>query len=245
MAKSRKRIERAKRLRTAGANKFASLNPARIDGHDDPSHGPGAVKDGKQLPPMRDGWFMRGGERVVQKMHEDNGEFKGMEAILVERGRIEKGKVKGVCKAKEGEEKPHENCCCKHVLAAEPDFQSEPTALEDLITKLGHLTKMLPKCHPELNPIEQFWAAVKEYLRRVCGYSFVALKGNIPTALREAVPLDQVQRYFRRAWRFQELYAFEVEKGVVLPAAVREYTMKKYKRHRTVPATLLADVTSD
>ena len=148
---------------------------------------PGAVKDGKQLPPMRDGWFMRGGERVVQKMHEDNGEFKGMEAILVERGRIEKGKVKGVCKAKEGEEKPHENCCCKHVLAAEPDFQSEPTALEDLITKLGHLTKMLPKCHPELNPIEQFWAAVKEYLRRVCGYSFVALKGNIPTALREAV----------------------------------------------------------
>jgi len=73
----------------------------------------------------------------------------------------------------------------------------------------------------------------------------VALKGNIPTALREAVRLDQVQRYFRRAWRFQELYAFEVEKGVVLPAAVREYTMKKYNRHRTVPATLLADVTSD
>jgi len=31
----------------------------------------------------------------------------------------------------------------------------------------------------------------------------------------------------------------------VLPAAVREYTMKKYNRHRTVPATLLADVTSD
>lgn len=47
MAKSRKRMERAKRLRTAAANKFASLNPARIDGHDDASHeddGAGAAR---------------------------------------------------------------------------------------------------------------------------------------------------------------------------------------------------------
>ena len=86
--------------------------------------------------------------------------------------------------------------------------------------------------------------AVKEYLRRVCGYSFVELKANIPAALA-SVPIDQVQRYFQRAWRFQELYLFEFENGLELPAAVRDYAMNKYKRHRTVPATLLADVGKD
>jgi hypothetical protein len=54
-----------------------------------------------------------------------------------------------------------------------------------------------------------------------------------------------VQRYFQRAWRFQELYLLEFENGLELPAAVRDYAMKKYKRHRTVPTTLLADVEKD
>jgi len=49
----------------------------------------------------------------------------------------------------------------------------------------------------ELNPIEQWWAGLKEYLRRKCGYSFPKLKENLKAALR-SVPLQQVQRYFRR-----------------------------------------------
>ena len=120
-----------------------------------------------------------------------------------------------------------------------------PTALEQLITDAGHLTAMLPKCHPELNPIEQYWAALKEYLRRVCGYSFPDLKANVPKAIRDGCPLDQIQRYFRRADRFVELYRFEAENGVELPGPVREFAMKKYKRHRTVPTGLLNDVTAD
>jgi hypothetical protein len=71
---------------------------------------------------------------------------------------------------------------------------------------------------------------VKGYLRRECGwYSFDELKANIPAALA-SVPIDQVQRYFQRAWRFQELYLFEFENGLELPAAVRDYGMKKYNK---------------
>ena len=55
------------------------------------------------------------------------------------------------------------------------------------------------------------------------------LQANIPAALG-SVLIDQVQRYFQRAWRFQELYLFEFENGLELPAAVRDYGMKKYNK---------------
>jgi len=93
----------------------------------------------------------------------------------------------------------------------------------------------------ELNPIEQFWAALKEFLRRVCGYSFAKLKGNLPAALR-SVPLAQVQRCHRRAERFLQLYLREAVLGVDLPGSVRAFAMKKYKRHRCVPNGLLNDL---
>jgi hypothetical protein len=102
---------------------------------------------------------------------------------------------------------------------------------------------MLPKCHPELNPIEQFWAGLKEYLRRKCGYSFPALKANLPGAVR-CVPLQQVQRYYRRSERFMQLYLQEATLGVDLPGEVRAFAMKKCKRHRGVPASLLSDLQS-
>ena len=39
--------------------------------------------------------------------------------------------------------------------------------------------------------------------------------------------------------------ALYAEHGVELPGAVREFAMKKYKRHRTVPTQLLNEVTAD
>lgn len=208
------------------------------------ANAPGSVKNGKMVPRMRDGWYLnKQNERVVQSMHNADGLFKGTEAILLERGRAIAG-IRATCILKDGDVKPNPTCCLKHMLAAEADFKEQASALEELIISMGHMAKMLPKCHPELNPIEQFWAAVKEYLRRVCGYSFAELKENIPAALA-SVPLEQVQRYFQRAWRFQELYLFEFRHELELPAAVRDHAMKKYKRHRTVPTTLLQDVETD
>jgi hypothetical protein len=208
---------------------------------------PGASEEHAiMIPRMRDGWYLDGtGTKVVQSMHDAAGVFKGTEQILIERGRIPKeNKLPGKCKAKAGEERPADMCCCRHVLLDEPDFKSQPSLIEELVARLGHFTRMLPKCHPELNPIEQFWAAVKEWLRRECGYTFSELRVNVPRALR-VVSLSQVQRYFRKAERFEALYLFEADGDMELPAAVREYAMKKYKRHRTVPTTLLADVARD
>lgn len=197
------------------------------------------------IPKMRDGWTMVDGTMVVQSMHDEAGMFKGTENILIERGLISKeDKLKGDCKAKAGEERPAEKCCCRHVLLDQPDFKSQPSLIEELVARMGHFTRMLPKCHPELNPIEQFWAAVKEWLRRNCGYTFAELRKNVPIALR-VVPVEQVQRYFRRAERFEALYLFEADGKMELPPAVREYAMKKFKRHRIVPGGLLAQVTSD
>jgi hypothetical protein len=44
-------------------------------------------------------------------------------------------------------------------------------------------------------------------------------------------------RYFTRTLWFEALYRFEADSGTALPTAVREYAMKKYKRHRTVVPT--------
>jgi len=214
----------------------------------DPKKMPGAsVAEPKYLPKMRDGWYVnKEGVKVVQSMHTEDGTFKGTKTILLGRGRIKAGdKIVADCKRKAGDEEPDKNCCCKHVLANEPDFKSQPSTLEERIAQLGHDTRMLPKYHPELNPIEQFWAGLKEYLRRVCGYSITELQVNVPVGLRTAVPLQQVQRYYRRVERFETLYLFDFNHDFELPAAVREYAMKKYKRHRKVPDTLLNDVTQE
>jgi hypothetical protein len=205
-----------------------------------------------QIPNMRNGWYYdEDGKRVVQQMHYADGPFegvfKGMEKILVERGLANNG-LRGECtggKKAQGckvKDVPVVGfCCCKQLLRQQPDFVSQPSALEELIEGLGHRTMMLPKCHPELNPIEQFWAAIKEHLRRVCGYTFPDLRKHVPLSY-DQVPLDQVLRYFTRTLRFEALYRFEADGGMALPTAVREYAMKKYKRHRTVPESLLRDV---
>ena len=78
----------------------------------------------------------------------------------------------------------------------------------------------------------------------MCGYTFPELKLNVPQALLQ-VNVEQVLRYYRRTERFEALYLFEAKKEMPLPAAVREYAMKKYKRHRVVPESLLQDVQSD
>lgn len=127
----------------------------------------GAVK--VYRPKMQDGWYLRGGVRVAQQMHAPDtagdpakfepavvpGVFKGAEAILKERGYFaaEGAKVPlAKCDLKDGDARPDQQCCCRHLLAAQPDFVAQPTALEKLIGDAGHLHKMLPKCHPVSPP---------------------------------------------------------------------------------------------
>ena len=145
---------------------------------------------------MRNGWFTdSGGARRAQSMHSADGTFKGMEAILRERG-VDVSRLRTKCGKAQHEGlgcKAGAKCCMKNVrplpywllsaqagrqqptdrggprlhqvLNGQPDFAQQRTALEELMELAGDMAIMLPKMHPELNPIESFWAAMKAYCR--------------------------------------------------------------------------------
>ena len=123
-------------------------------------------------------------------------------------------------------------------------FLEQMTALEELLTASGHICRMLPKMHPELNPIESYWAMLKVYLHEVCGYTIGELRKNTPAAAA-SVPIESVRRHFRRANRFSSMYHQEAEDGVPMPFKIREYMMRKYSRHRQVPKGCLDEVDQD
>jgi len=199
---------------------------------------------------MRDGWYVgAGGIKVTQDMHQADGTFKGVKQILDERG-LDGSGLRAKCDRKSRKRRgkadpsrcdPGERCCALNVLSNQRDFLGQKTALEELCARHGHIARMLPKCHPELNAIESVWAWLKTYLRRVCDYTFTALKKNAPAAA-DSLSLAAVRRYFRRQHRFCSLYFFEATQGQPLPFKIREYVMKKYSRHRVIPDGVLAAV---
>jgi hypothetical protein len=87
----------------------------------------------------------------IQKMTMENGDPKGLQQVLEERGfnvKKMRAKCKKVC--------PIDNtdCCMARLLSRQEDFINQPSMLEELITKSGHECIFLPKFHCELNPIE-------------------------------------------------------------------------------------------
>lgn len=87
----------------------------------------------------------------VQRMTTEQGEAKGLQQTLEERGfdvRGMKSKCSPVC--------PFENerCCMARLLSRQDDFVNQISMLEELVTRRGHLCVFLPKFHCELNPIE-------------------------------------------------------------------------------------------
>jgi hypothetical protein len=120
----------------------------------------------------------------------------------------------------------------------------QKTALEEFLEAKGHVCRMLPKMHPELNPIESYWAMMKVYLREVCDYNVAGLRRHLPEAVK-SVPIATVRRHFRRSARFRSLYHREAELGEPMPFRLREYFMKKYSRHRLVPQFALDVVDVD
>jgi hypothetical protein len=87
----------------------------------------------------------------VQKMTTVEGEAKGLQAVLVERG-FDVSKLKAKCSPV----CPFEStgCCMARLLSQQDDFVNQPSMLETVITEAGHVCMFLPKFHCELNPIE-------------------------------------------------------------------------------------------
>lgn len=117
---------------------------------------PGAFADGSPQP----FYFPDGHERA--------GKFKGMRAIVEERGfsKEQLGKLKRECPSFHcpvGKT----DCCIRRLLYSQPDFQGVKSALEDHCAQCGFKVIFLPKFHPELNPIEQCWGRAKWYYRQL------------------------------------------------------------------------------
>ena len=127
------------------------------------------VKPGGKQARMRNGWFIKNGQKVSQTMifapthPQYPNEPKGISFTLMERGLYRKdlrGKCSGKCDV------DAKSCCNKRILELQPDFQEQKSMVQEVIEAAGHLCIFLPKFHCELNFIEFFWGAVKRYLLR-------------------------------------------------------------------------------
>ena len=92
-----------------------------------------------------------------------------------------------------------------------------------------------PKFHCELNYIEMVWAYVKAKLRRLCIFSIHALRESLPVEL-DTIPEAFFRRAARHCFRFMSGY----RQGLV--GSLLDYTQRKYKGHRTIPAFVISDL---
>jgi hypothetical protein len=103
----------------------------------------------------------------------------------------------------------------------------------------GHEVIFLPKFHPEFNWIERYWGAAKKYTRRNCNYTWDGLVEAVPKAL-ESVSVEKMRHFARKSFRYMDAYN-ELEGGVYLSPEQAEYSVKKYKSHRSVREHITAD----
>ena len=102
---------------------------------------------GKNAKPMRDGWFFdQDRRRVVQKMafpadHPDEqlrGKAKGIKVVLEERALWPDGKFNLDC-SQYKVQCSSTSCCARRLLASQPDFLEQKTALEEVVTRSGNI----------------------------------------------------------------------------------------------------------
>ena len=157
---------------------------------------------------MKNGWFIRDGEQVVQTMVFPNdhpefpGQAKGMKQVLFERGYTQR--LRMVCK--KGCTDGALQCCAKKILEHEPDFKSQKSLVQEVIEAAGHLCIFLPKFHCELNFIEFFWGAMKKWLRDHCNYTFETLKANLLLAM-DSVKLTTIRLWEHRMVHWMAAYS--------------------------------------
>ncbi|THU79174.1 hypothetical protein K435DRAFT_698465 [Dendrothele bispora CBS 962.96] len=162
-------------------------------------------------------------------------QFKGMATILQERG-YNVDKLKAQCNKKFNCAPPALNCCCRRILFNEPDFVGVESILEKTCKERGVQVIFLPKFHCELNPIEQCWGYGKRLYRFYPESSREEdLERNALECL-DKVPLESIRRFFNRSHKFMDAYS----KG--LDGRQAAWAARKYRGHRVLPASLMADM---
>ncbi|PBK83206.1 hypothetical protein ARMGADRAFT_1089549 [Armillaria gallica] len=172
------------------------------------------LKPGGKQAIMQDGWYIKDGKKVVQLMTfpPDHPEFpglaKGMREVLMEQGLWRHGLKMECKKAKDTGDKCDPevtDCCAKHILTLQPDFQAQKSLVQEVIEEAGHQCIFLAKFHCELNFIEFFWGVVKKYLCEHCDYTFQTLKENMPKALA-SVPVELICKWEHQMIHWMDAY---------------------------------------
>lgn len=121
------------------------------------------------------------------------GWFKGMEAIICERGLWPEAGLNAECKGFKCEPDATA-CCCRRLLFNQPDFVAQKSQLEELVTRRGHICDFYPKFHPELNFIEQYWGLAKQHYRLTPStHSTTKMEENVLNSL-DAPKVEQIRR---------------------------------------------------
>lgn len=132
------------------------------------------LNDGGKQPKMRTTKWNGQVQHMVYTSGPSIGEPKGLRTVLIERGLWRDSMLKDDA---------------MKVLSECEDFKNEKSELEHLVEKFNtptstHSVLFLPKYHCEFNPIELAWASAKDYARKYCGYSIVALRKIVPEAIK-------------------------------------------------------------
>ena len=99
----------------------------------------------------------------------------------------------------------------------------------------GHDVIFYPAFHCELNFIEYFWGAAKQYTRDNCEYDFESLKCLVPEALA-GVPNELIWKYPARTERIMEAY----RSGVIYASTEYEHLVsRRYASHRRISSSVV------
>lgn len=129
-----------------------------------------------------------------QCLYQADGQFKGMTAILTERGYPKAAALKATCLKFECPEEGKSECCQRRILFNAPDFANQESVLEIIARDAGYKVIILPKFHCELNFIELCWGFAKQIYRR-CPPSTkeAVLEANMLEAL-DQIPIETMRR---------------------------------------------------
>jgi len=194
------------------------------------------LRPGGKQARMQNGWYFNNvGMKVSQAMifppdHPDHlDKPKGMKQVLLEWG-LWNNKLNMQCKAC-----PNNGtaCCAKHILELQPDFKGQKSLVQKVIEAAGHLCIILPKFHCELNFIEYFGGAIKQWIHEHCDYTFVTLQVNMPQALAsvDALLIRKWQNHMM--WWMDAYWARLNAKDVQM--SIQAFSSRKYTSHFHVP----------
>ena len=115
----------------------------------------------------------------------------------------------------------------RNELAGHPDFKNEVNMVERFL-----VTCVLPKFHPELNPIRKSLGSAEDFTKGHCKYTLPSLRKNIPLAY-DTVSLENIQNHFRKVRHFMFAYLEGLTPGAELDDALKKYKIAA-KSHRRI-----------